>query len=168
MSRCTAKQPCEPTTIQEIVYCLVHHSAQPPKAQADAVGVRCGYLLDSANPDRAEVQFQLRLLLPLLRFTGRSDLFEAFATLAGFVAFQPPTGTATIDMVRETAKVAREFAALVDESAAALADGEICALEARRLSERGRRVMQSTASLMATADHVAGVGPIPIRRERAS
>jgi len=166
MAGCTSKHACSPTTLSEIVYCAVHHSEPPAKAIADFLGCRTGYLLDSANPDRAEVQFQLRLFVPLLRFTGRTDLFEAFATLAGFVAFQPPTGQPSIDMLRETARTAHEFAALVDESAAALADGDVSPLEARRLTERGRRVMASTACLMATADRAAGI--IPMRQERAS
>lgn len=169
MKGCTAKAPCVVTTIQELVYCAVHHSALPPKAIADSLGVRTGYLLDSANPDRDEVQFQLRLFLPLLKATDRADLFEAFSTLAGFVAFTPPSGIPTHDMVRETARAMREFADFIDSTGAAIADGQVTLCEARRLAQYGERVMGRIASLVASGQRAATIGPVTLaREERAS
>lgn len=75
--RCRAGDPCRPRTLQEAIYCLVHHSAADAKTIAERAGVRYGYLLDAANPDRDEIQFQSRLIYPCSE-AGANDVVIEF------------------------------------------------------------------------------------------
>lgn len=67
---CTGGVRCEPRNLAESVYCAVHHSAIDARTIAERIGVRVGYLLDAANPDRDDMQFQSRHLIPLMTVTG--------------------------------------------------------------------------------------------------
>jgi hypothetical protein len=67
--QCESGDLCEPRTLAESIYCMVHHSGMDPEEIAKALIVRKGYLLDAANPDRDEVQFQARMLVPAMKAT---------------------------------------------------------------------------------------------------
>lgn len=70
---CQHGRRCEPRTIGEAIYCCALHSRKDSASIAEEIGVRRGYLLDAANPDRDEVQFQARLLVPLMAATGNLE-----------------------------------------------------------------------------------------------
>jgi hypothetical protein len=64
--QCEAGDLCEPRTLAEAIYCMVHHSGVDVAEVAKLLCKRTGYLLDAANPDREEVQFQAALLAPAM------------------------------------------------------------------------------------------------------
>jgi hypothetical protein len=64
--QCESGDVCEPRTLAEAIYCLIHHSGVDVAEVAKLLCVRTGYLLDAANPDREEVQFQARMLAPAM------------------------------------------------------------------------------------------------------
>jgi hypothetical protein len=70
---CRHGQPCDVRTLAEAIYCAVHHSDLDARAVAERLGVRYTYLMDAANPDREEVQFQARLIVP----AGAREVFDA-------------------------------------------------------------------------------------------
>jgi hypothetical protein len=155
---------CVVVTVQDLVTCAVHHSGQPPKAIADFLGVRVGYLYDAANPDRDELQFQLKHLVPLLTFTRRHDLADALASMLGGVYFQLPAldGVQAARIADETATLTSEVADVFRESAKAMASQRMTPVLAQRLHREGRDLIAQTARLMRLADDLAGVPAQPL------
>src|SRR5687767_3597158 len=64
--QCQSGDVCEPRSLAEAIYCMVHHSGVDVSEIAKLLCVRIGYLLDAGHPDRAEVQFQARMLAPAM------------------------------------------------------------------------------------------------------
>lgn len=64
--QCQSGDLCEPRSLAEAIYCMVHHSGVDVAEVAKLLCTRTGYLLDAANPDREEVQFQARMLAPAM------------------------------------------------------------------------------------------------------
>lgn len=165
---CRCAQRCDVVTLAELVQCAVHHSEQPPKAIAEALGVRAGYLHDAANPDRDELQFQLRHLVTLIRFTGRVDLASVLAEMLGGVFFQLPDIAAvpSAALAQETARLASEFADITSEAAPALAAGSVSPMVAARIYHEGRELIAQTARFMHLTDTLAGIAPAPVRLDQ--
>jgi hypothetical protein len=90
----------------EVIQELVLNSPMPAKAQADRVGVRYGYLLDAANPDREDTHFQARLIAPLTNATGNDVLIDWLARECGGVFYRLNSHVAPDAL---TAKSLREF-----------------------------------------------------------
>jgi len=129
---CRQGRRCDARSLGDALYCTVHHSDVEAKQLAERLGIRYGYLLDAANPDREDAQFQLRLLLPLVVATGRTEILDYLEREVGRVAFAVPTAAdpAQADLFDGLAVAMRElgedaealrFGAEVDETIAALA-----------------------------------------------
>jgi len=148
---CTLVRPCVVTTVQELVQCAVHHSALPPKQIADALNVKHGYPLDAANPDRDDLAFQLRLLLPLIRATKRYDLLQALAGMADgvFVRLPDVETPAADDLALHVSRLAQSFGALLQEIGAESSNEPRAAV---RVTQRGRDLITDTARLLASVE----------------
>src|SRR5688500_2465061 len=72
-------------SLGDAIQAVVLHSDVPAKALADAIGVRYGYLLDAANPDRDDTQFQARLIAPLTRASRNAAIVQRIAQDCGGV-----------------------------------------------------------------------------------
>jgi hypothetical protein len=93
--QCQSGDVCEPRSLAEAVYCMVHHSGVDVAEVAKLLCVRTGYLLDAANPDRDEVQFQARMLAPAMtHFKNVKPLQFLCREMNGvFVAFPEVSST---------------------------------------------------------------------------
>lgn len=93
---CLSGDRCQPRSIGEAFYCLVHHSMRPngsridPAEIARALGKRLGYILQAANPDCDDVALQASVLIPATRFTGNTIAIRFIASETGGVYFQLP------------------------------------------------------------------------------
>lgn len=144
---CTTGTHCQPATLGEVVYCVVHHSRIDAKTIAERLGVRYTYLTDAASPDRDEVQFQARLIVPITLATGNDALLRYLAAQCGYVAFKVPTASdAHADVVAHTAKVVREFGDVLTASATAMADHAITASEAAGVCQEIDELIGALAS----------------------
>ncbi len=87
--QCQSGDVCEPRSLAEAIYCMVHHSGVDVAEIAKLLCTRTGYLLDAANPDRDEVQFQARMLAPAMtHFKNLTPLHFLCREMNGvFVAF---------------------------------------------------------------------------------
>jgi len=148
---CTLAHPCVVTTVQELVQCAVHHSSLAPKQIADALNVKHGYLLDAANPDRDDLAFQLRLLLPLIRATKRYDLLQALAGMAdGVFVRVPDVETPQVDdRALHISRLTQSFGALLQELAA---EASLDARSRVRVTQRGRDLITETARVLAAIE----------------
>lgn len=68
-SVCRGGTPCEPASVDEAVYCAVHHSAASPKTIADALEINYAHLMAAADPHRTDSHVQARWLVGLMRVT---------------------------------------------------------------------------------------------------
>lgn len=107
---CRGGAPCQPHSVGEAAYCLIHHSEIDARRLAELLGVRYGYLLDAANPDREEVQLQTRLIVPLTMQTGNPVLVEFIARAVGGTFLLLPDSADTLpDVVTQIGAVASAF-----------------------------------------------------------
>lgn len=88
---CRNGEPCQPRTLLEAIYCLVHHSAADAATIAERIAVRRGYLLDAANPDREDIQFQARLIEPASAAASNDVVVEFLCRLRGGVFVRTPS-----------------------------------------------------------------------------
>lgn len=144
---CTGGDRCEPRNLAEAVYCAVHHSAIDARTIAERIGVRVGYLLDAANPDRDDMQFQSRHLIPLMTATGNTLPLKFMAAQMGCLLVAVPD-VATNDTVYEA--FTRSVERIGDDGALirrVLSDGEIDSTEAERVCESLNQTMESVAAI---------------------
>lgn len=119
---CRSGQPCQPRTLSEVIYCVVHHSDVDAGTLAEFIGVRRGYLIDAANADRDEVQFQLRWLIPVTLRSGNDALMRYLARGCGGAFVVLPLGQAgPSDATAHAATICREVADVLDTPATILA-----------------------------------------------
>ncbi len=140
---CRSGERCQVATIGELIYCVVHHSDIPPKQIADLLDMRVGYLLDAANPDRDDTQFQLRKFLPLVNATGRYDAMEALAGMLGGVFFRlPRLSVDNGDVVAQAGLMLREFS---DVLAATAMCEDVTPQAAAKVAKEGREAIAEIA-----------------------
>lgn len=131
---CRQVQPCEPRALLEAIQCCVLHSDRESSSIAEALGVRRGYLLDAANPDREELQFQARLLSPLMHVTQNATPLRYLAREQGFALVElPRTDPADGDIRQKFLHVVTELGEGSSAIERALSDGEVTADEAARI-----------------------------------
>ena len=134
--RRTPFETVAPRSLPDALYRALHESERDTQDIASEVGCRPGYLLDAVNPDRDEVQFQLRLLIPFMRATRSLTPLHWIARAMGGVFVAVPEATADhadvrkafVDVVRELG----EDAALIEQ---VLADGQVDSAEAERVAQ---------------------------------
>jgi hypothetical protein len=147
--QCLAGQACEPRNLGEAIYCAAHHSGMDIATVAERLGVRRAYLYDATNPDRDDMQFQARLLVPLMAVTGNLAPLRFLARQfnVALVELQEALAGDGADDIRSCfLKVVRE---LGEDSAAiehALADGQVTGDEARRVV---REISETVETLVA-------------------
>lgn len=138
---CTSGQHCDPRNLQEAIYCLLHHSELTLAQIAETVGVRPGYLMDAANPDREDTQFQTRLVAPTRHVAKNTAVIVRLARDCGGVFVPTPALSAEHDEISaRTAAVLREVADVIQAPAHALAgdariDAKECAFIEQQIDE---------------------------------
>lgn len=156
---CQAGDRCQPRNMQEVIYCMVQHSAKDARTIADELGVRLGYLLDASNPDREDLQFQARHLLPLMRITGNVLALKFLAAELGYMVVQLPDAETTDATIYEsfTESVAKlgETGALIRKG---LDDKVLTAAEARGICESVDSGMAVIASVKPAVMKLVKVG----------
>jgi hypothetical protein len=157
--QCTSGDHCETRTLQEAIYCLLHHSAVPLAAIASAIGVRPGYLMDAANPDREDTQFQTRLVAPTKHVARNEVVIAQLARDCGgvFVATPDVSGDDS-EIAMHTAAVLREVADVIQAPAKALAgDNRISASELTTIEAEIDEAITALLGLKYTVRRKAGV-----------
>lgn len=150
---CRLGKPCEPTTLQEAIYCCVHHSAIAPQQIAERLAIRVTYLHDAANPDRDEHQFQARLLLPLMTATGNLAPLRFLNAALGRIDIPVPAiDTDGDDVLSGYLRLVRE----VGEDSALLervmADGSVTPDEALRVKRETRETAEAAMYVAALVE----------------
>jgi hypothetical protein len=135
-------------TLFDAVRSLVHESAVPPKALADAAGIRYGYLIRAANEHEDDVQFQARWIGAITRAAQNDCLIKFLAEECGGV-FYRLYRSASMD--RETAKSLREFGEYIEACADAQDDTKITPEEFHKANAQAHEaiaaILAHTASL---------------------
>lgn len=150
-------------SLRDALYHTVHDATGGAKALADLIGVRHGYLLDAVNPDRDDVQFQLRLAAPLMNATQALDgvrcclIADVIERQIGRVAFPLPTG-ANLDAAQANAVL--QFGEYLTESAAATSDSTVTPAEAERCEKQGQDAIAAICACVANMRQRAGLPAI--------
>jgi hypothetical protein len=114
-------------TLDEAIYAVVHESAIPAKALASAVGVRVGYLLDAANPNRDDTQFQARLIEPLTKASGNDAIVRYICERVGGLFVRLPRRAGASDV--HAARALKEFGEYLERFGDAMQDGLVSRAE---------------------------------------
>lgn len=147
--------------LAEAIYRVVHEGRRgvPAKVLADRCGLRHTYLLDAANPDRDEVQFQARWIVPLTLASGDDSIIEYLAHAVGGV-FYRLTETGALDA--HTAKSLQEFGDYLHTVAMAGSDRRYTVDEAEACE---REALEAIEAILAHVDYVRKSAGLPTRRE---
>ncbi len=145
--QCTSGDHCDTSTLQEAIYCLLHHSAVPLAVIASTIGVRAGYLMDAANPDREDTQFQTRLVAPTKHVAKNQVVIAQLARDCGgiFVA-TPDVSSDDPELAMHTAAVLREVADVIQAPAKALAGDN--AINAKELADIESEIDEAITALL--------------------
>lgn len=137
--RCRSGDRCEPRTLGEAIACVVLHSNADAQLIAERVGVRYGYLLDAANPDREEIQFQARLILPVSDAAHNDGIVEFLCRQRGGVFVRVPTAhldgaealtRAHLDVVREMGEDAAKMQRILEDGRLTVEEADAFDVEA--------------------------------------
>ena len=165
---CRSGQRCEPRTLGEAIYCCAHHSDVDARTVAERIGKRYTYLVDAVNPDRGELQFQARLLVPLMLATGNAAPLEWLAREMGGTYVPLPQLTPADDEVRtafmQAVRELGEDSSLIDR---VLSDELVTPSEAdavdQEIDQTIRALLQTKAAIRAK---VRAQSVEHLRRER--
>lgn len=153
---CKNGRPCEPRTIQEAIYCVVHHSGIDAVSIATRLNKRVGYLHDAANPDREDTHFQAALLLPLMQVTGNLEPLRFIARELSCAVVELPQLTAQPGDIRQKFLIAvKEIGEDAAELERALADNRITSDDALRLKRELSDTIEALIAVDAVVDRCA-------------
>ena len=159
--QCTSGERCDVHGLADAIYCALHHARLPLKDIALTVGARAGYLMDAANPDREDTQFQARLIAPVTRVSGNDAIIEQIARDCGGVFVRTPTlSGAHADITIHTAKILREVADVIQAPAAALGNDQ--RIDAGECAEIEKQIDEAVAALMALKPIVRASAGLPL------
>jgi len=160
---------CEPLAgLSEALHHTVHHTEPGLKRLAERLGIRPGYLADAANPDREELQFQLRLLLPLTKLTGDVSVLDYMEQECGRIAVpMPRVDQAGRELLALQLHAVKEFGEQAEAIAQALEDGRIDVDERRRICKELDDVSRAIAAVKAHVELVASGGPRAVQEKTA-
>jgi hypothetical protein len=116
------------------------------ESAAEQLGVRRAYLSDALNPDRDELQFQARHLLPYCRIVGPLPL-AWIADQLGYVLVKREHAASASDIALETLDVQDRVGHLSAKVRCAMADGVIDQYEQADIREEARRVQREAAEV---------------------
>lgn len=165
--QCTSGERCDVHTLADAVYCALHHSGLGLKDIALTVGARPGYLMDAANPDREDTQFQARLIASVTRVAGNDAIIDQVARDCGGVFVRTPILTGQhADITTHTATILREVADVIQAPAAALAnDARIDPTEASAIEKQIDEAVAALLALKPAVRVAAGLPPTPTATE---
>ncbi len=150
---CRQGRKCEPRTVAEAIYCLVHHSDIEPRVLAERLGKRYAYLMDAANPDRDTVQFQIQMLIPAMQLTNNWMPLQFLCREMGGVFVPLPTVGAEHGDIRKafmaTIQEIGEDSAVIER---VLADNIVTAEENRAVSDKLDRTIAALLRVKAEVD----------------
>lgn len=157
--QCTSGEHCEPRSLQEAIYCALHHSEMPLARIAETVNVRAGYLMDAANPDREDTQFQARLIAPITRVTNNHAVVSQLARdCGGLFVPTPAVSKDHSDIAHQTATVLREVADVIQAPHSALnGDNKIDAAECASIEAEIDQAVTALLSLKTLVRLKAGI-----------
>lgn len=142
---CRNGQRCEPQTLQESLYCLLHHSRITLPAIAEAIGKRPGYLSDAANPDCETVHFQAGSLVPAMLAADNFVPLEFLARQCNaVVVFLPKTDVDSDDLRRGFMATAKELGDVASEIDRALTGDD--AIDADEFTRIDRQIAEFIAA----------------------
>lgn len=147
---CRSGSPCEPRTLGEALYCMVHHSDATLPEIAEGIGKRAGYLSDAANPDCDTVQFQAVCLVPAMRVANNLSPLRLMARQLGAVLVQLPdvADSGDADIRRRFMAAAKELGDVSAEIERALSgDDAIDGPEFERIDKQLSEFMEAGAQL---------------------
>lgn len=146
---CRSGRSCEPRTLVEAIYCLVHHSDLSLPEIAEAIGKRPGYLSDAANPDLETVNFQAACLVPAMRATANLIPLQFMARQLGCVVIAlPPAAEDAADIRQRFMGVVKELGDVSAEIERALSgDQQIDDAEFTRIDMQLSELLQAGAQL---------------------
>lgn len=135
--QCRNGDRCAPRTLGEAIYCLILHSDVDAKTIAEHLGVRHGYLLDAANPDREDVQFQARHIDPASEKTRNDALINFICRQRGGVFVRIPSldNDDALELTKAHLEVMREMGEDAAKMQEILRDGKLTQREADTFSE---------------------------------
>lgn len=154
---CRSGRACEPKTLQESIYCMVHHSDLSLPQIAEAIGKRPGYLQDAANPDCETVAFQVTALVPAMRAADNYMPLRYMAGQVGAVIVMLPNDGQGSDIRKgfmATAKELGDVAAEIDRALAA--DDHIDSDEFQRIDRQIAEHIEAAAQLRIAVARKAG------------
>lgn len=144
--QCTSGDRCQTSTLQEAIYCLLHHSAVPLAKGAAILGVRPGYLMDAGNPDREETQFQARLVAATCDvFDNNAVIVQLARDCGGVYVALPKISEENVDVLQHAGKAVKEFSDVLNASASMLADGKVTAAEAAEFATQADEAIAAIA-----------------------
>jgi hypothetical protein len=117
-----------PESLDDALHAVVYESALPAKAIAAAIGVRYGYLAESANPNREDANFQARLVPAITKASNNDALIRFLAHACGGVFVRLNPGVAGDE---HTSAVLKQVGDYLHSVAAAQMDGTITRREVR-------------------------------------
>lgn len=161
---CRSGRPCEPRNLAEAIYCALHHSNLDIGVIAERMGVRRTYLYEAGNPDRDDMQFQARLLVPLMAATGNLAPLRLLARAFGaaLIKLPAPSDDRHQDLRASFLRVVKELGEDSGEIERALSDDRISSDEAARVV---REMSETIEALVAVRMKFEAY--LPAKQERA-
>lgn len=131
VSEISAKVTVE-SAIKALIYDTGHHNAKPVKALAAEVGIPLKRFYAAIDP-RNDQPFPVEKLVPLMQATGNYTVLLRMTDECGFTASQTPKLESAADVMACIAHVAKETGEVFSTMSVAIADGCVCADDARRM-----------------------------------
>ncbi len=147
---CRNGKACEPRTMAEAIYCLVHHSDATLAEIAEAIGKQAGYLANAANPDCDTHKFQAESLVPAMRAARNLTPLRLMARQLGAVVVLLPDVDADSDcgISRRFMAIVKEVGDVSSEIDRALTGGDaIDAGERERINRQLSELVEAAAAL---------------------
>ena len=145
---CKGGDRCTPRTLAEAIYCCVFHSALDVETIAERLGVTPSYLRNAANPDRDDIAFQSRHLIPLMLVTNNKLPLHFMAIQVNALVVEMPAVPESDEsilaaFVATTSRLGEDGARIQR----ALADHQISADEADEIIDGINGTMTAAASM---------------------
>lgn len=136
-------------TLDDAIHAVVYETpGVTAKALAGTLGVRYGYLADSANPDREDTQFQARLIVPITLASGNDAIVKFICRRVGGVFVRLPNGAGSDELTARSLKEVGDYLHAVAESGR---DGKVTEAEANEID---RQVTEAVEALLSHARSV--------------
>lgn len=143
------------------VHGTVHDSVLPAKSLADRVGVGYQVLLNKANPNSDGHRLTLREALALMLVSDNHSILSVMASELGYELRETGVVAQPDDLLTVVLRCVKEQGDVARVVADSVADGLVCAREAKRIREEIEQAKQALSELDAAVFALA-----PSRRKR--